>query len=95
VDHVRPFAHGGYEAEDNLVPACERCNKTKNSKLLIHWDAVRVAHGAAHSQVVAAELERELAFQHAQQPLGMVSEGPVSDGGPGAMSSLGPEIITS
>lgn len=40
-------------------PACAECNKSKNAKLLIHWDSERVAHGAAQSFLVAAELERE------------------------------------
>lgn len=61
VDHIRPLARGGHEVEYNLVPACARCNKSKNAKLLTEWDQVRVAHGAVHSSIVAAELERQLA----------------------------------
>lgn len=59
VDHVRPLAEGGHEARYNLAPACRSCNCSKGGKLLIHWDPVRVAHGAAHSPAVAAELDRE------------------------------------
>jgi hypothetical protein len=59
-DHVRPLARGGHEAVYNLVPACQPCNQSKGGKLLIHWDPVRVSHGAARSAAVAAELEREL-----------------------------------
>jgi 5-methylcytosine-specific restriction endonuclease McrA len=55
------LARGGYEAEGNLVPACEACNKRKKAKLLAEWDPVKVVHGVAHSPAVAAELERELA----------------------------------
>lgn len=62
VDHVRPLTQGGHEAEYNLVPACRTCNSSKGGKLLILWDPVRVAHGAASSPVVAAELERELRY---------------------------------
>jgi hypothetical protein len=69
VDHVRPLSRGGHEAEYNLAPACSTCNRSKNAKLLIEWDAVKVAHGAAHSPVVAAELERELADRAAGYPL--------------------------
>lgn len=58
VDHVRPLARGGHEAEDNLVPACTSCNSRKSWKLLTEWDPGRVAHGVAHSPLVAAELER-------------------------------------
>ena len=60
VDHIRPLIRGGHEARYNLAPACQPCNQNKHTKLLIHWDPVRVAHGAAHSAAVAAELDREL-----------------------------------
>ena len=61
LDHVRPLARGGEETAGNLVPACHDSNRRKSARLLIHWDPVRVAHGAARSAVVAAELERERA----------------------------------
>lgn len=54
VDHIVPLARGGYEHEDNLVPACSRCNSSKGAKLLHEWDPVRAAHGAAHSAKVEA-----------------------------------------
>lgn len=60
VDHVRPLARGGHEAEYNLVPACGSCNSSKHDRLLTDWDPVRVAHAAACSPAVAAELKREL-----------------------------------
>jgi hypothetical protein len=59
LDHVRPLARGGEETAGNLVPACQDCNSRKSARLLIRWDPVRVAHGAAHSPAVAAELDRE------------------------------------
>jgi hypothetical protein len=68
IDHVRPLAAGGDEREDNLVPACGGCNKSKHAKLLIHWDPVKVAYGAAHSPAVAAELQREKAGLLTPQP---------------------------
>jgi hypothetical protein len=61
VDHIWPLALGGHEARYNLAPACRPCNSSKGDKLLTHWDPVRVAHGVAHSPLVAAELERETA----------------------------------
>lgn len=67
VDHVRPLAQGGHEARCNLVPACRACNRSKGGKLLIHWDPVRVAYGAARSPAVMAELDRELEL--AQVPI--------------------------
>ena len=33
VDHVWPLSRGGHHAVRNLVPACERCNLSKNSSL--------------------------------------------------------------
>jgi HNH endonuclease len=58
VDHIRPLTRGGHEAEYNLAPACAPCNKSKGRKLLTEWDAARVAHAAARSPMVAAELKR-------------------------------------
>jgi 5-methylcytosine-specific restriction endonuclease McrA len=58
VDHVRPLSRGGAEHVSNLVPACQRCNSSKNNRLLTEWDCERVEYGAAASTVVAAELAR-------------------------------------
>jgi 5-methylcytosine-specific restriction endonuclease McrA len=53
VDHVIPLARGGWEHEDNLVPACKPCNLAKHSKLLGEWDPVRVEHAVLVSTKVA------------------------------------------
>lgn len=37
VDHVIPLARGGAHAIGNLVPACRKCNHSKNAKLLMEW----------------------------------------------------------
>jgi 5-methylcytosine-specific restriction endonuclease McrA len=58
VDHVRPLSQGGAESEDNLVPACQGCNLSKGDRLLTVWLPERVAHGAACSPKVTAELAR-------------------------------------
>ena len=59
VDHVRPLIQGGWEHEDNLVPACKSCNFSKGAKFLAEWGrSARVAYGVAHSPKVAAEYER-------------------------------------
>ena len=58
VDHIRPLSRHGHEAEYNLVPACGSCNYGKCDRLLTEWDPVRVAHAAAHSSLVEAELKR-------------------------------------
>lgn len=39
VDHVVPIAKGGRHTLSNLVIACMRCNKSKNSRLLGDWAA--------------------------------------------------------
>lgn len=57
-DHVRPLSRGGWEHESNLVPACKPCNCSKGAKLLTEWQPDRVAHGVAHSPIVATEYER-------------------------------------
>jgi hypothetical protein len=59
-DHVRPLARGGYEAADNLVPACLPCNSSKSDRLLIEWWPDRVAHAVACSLIVADEYARQL-----------------------------------
>jgi len=61
-DHIRPFALGGTDDEDNLVPACRPCNASKARSLLIDWKHQdRVAHGVASSPKVAREYARQLA----------------------------------
>lgn len=58
VDHVRPLARDGSHTVGNLVSACRPCNSSKNDRLLTEWDTVRVHHGIAHSEKVAAEWHR-------------------------------------
>lgn len=41
MDHVIPLSRGGRHAIGNVVPACPRCNLTKQSLLLIEWRARR------------------------------------------------------
>ena len=53
VDHIMPIARGGLHVIENLVPACGKCNGSKNAKLLTEWDPIRVAHGVAHSDRVS------------------------------------------
>ena len=36
-DHVVPRIRGGRHTIGNLLPACSRCNSSKNSSLLIEW----------------------------------------------------------
>lgn len=37
IDHVVPLSRGGSHIPDNLVAACERCNKSRNNKLVEEW----------------------------------------------------------
>jgi len=37
IDHVVPISKGGADAIFNLVPACPRCNNSKNDRLLEEW----------------------------------------------------------
>lgn len=36
-DHVIPIARGGRHGVGNLVPACMKCNRQKNDRLLVEW----------------------------------------------------------
>lgn len=59
VDHIRPLGRGGWDHEDNLVPACKFCNRSKGTKFLTEWRrSGLVAHGVEHSVKVAAEYAR-------------------------------------
>lgn len=37
VDHVVPLSRGGKHEIQNLVPACQSCNRSKHNKLLEEW----------------------------------------------------------
>lgn len=37
LDHVIPIARGGRHSIGNLLPACQPCNQSKNSRLLAEW----------------------------------------------------------
>lgn len=37
LDHVNPLSKGGTDTEDNIVPACQRCNLSKGAKTLAEW----------------------------------------------------------
>lgn len=37
LDHVEPLARGGLHTPDNLVPACQRCNLSKQAKPVEAW----------------------------------------------------------
>lgn len=37
MDHVVPFAAGGSNSADNVVPACAACNASKKAKSLLAW----------------------------------------------------------
>lgn len=36
-DHLIPLSKGGTDTEDNVVPACLRCNQKKKDKLIGEW----------------------------------------------------------
>jgi hypothetical protein len=36
-DHVEPLSRGGLDTPTNLVPACARCNCSKNAKPVESW----------------------------------------------------------
>lgn len=40
-DHVIPVSRGGLSEPDNLVPACQRCNRSKGARTPREWEAAR------------------------------------------------------
>jgi 5-methylcytosine-specific restriction endonuclease McrA len=38
-DHFIPVAKGGPYTQNNIVPACKRCNSSKNDKDAMEWAA--------------------------------------------------------
>lgn len=43
MDHVVPLSRGGRHAIGNILPACDRCNKSKGGLLLVEWNRRRRA----------------------------------------------------
>lgn len=43
IDHVIPVSRGGKHSKDNVVPACEHCNKSKSAKTPTEWRQMRIA----------------------------------------------------
>lgn len=39
VDHLVPVAAGGTDDLGNLVPSCQRCNRSKGKKVAAAWQA--------------------------------------------------------
>jgi len=37
LDHIVPLKRGGQHSIGNLIPACQRCNTSKNARLLYPW----------------------------------------------------------
>lgn len=54
MEHVIPLARGGRHAIGNIVPACARCNRSKNDRLLVEWRFNRSRTRAARRQTHAA-----------------------------------------
>lgn len=59
VDHIWPLSRGGIEHEDNLVPACNKCNAQKHAKFLTEWDTAKVNHAVLRSTKVTAVLKMQ------------------------------------
>jgi len=45
-EHVIPIARGGRHSVGNLVPACQPCNGSKGSKLLVEWRYLVIPGGS-------------------------------------------------
>lgn len=45
LDHILPASRGGLTSEDNLTPACVRCNHEKRDRAVDEWRDWRLARG--------------------------------------------------
>lgn len=59
VDHIHPVAEGGTNDIDNLVTACENCNRGKGAGLLTN-----VPQSLAEKAEIVAEREEQLAYYY-------------------------------
>jgi hypothetical protein len=61
VDHAKPVSRGGSNAEWNLVPACEYCNRLKDSMNLHEfreWVKQRVVRNLISLGYIGGDLSR-------------------------------------
>lgn len=56
VDHIIPLSCGGLNEIQNLVPACESCNKSKGAKSFDEWYPSRQFYDQARAGRIAARL---------------------------------------
>lgn len=57
LDHVTPHSRGGRNGADNLICACEKCNKSRGNRSAASFAAAvaeYVDHGATAKQILAA-----------------------------------------
>lgn len=72
LDHVLPHSCGGSNSHDNLVTACERCNKSRGTRSLARWTAAVAAylnHGVTADEIdahVRQCIGRDLAAHRAE-----------------------------
>jgi 5-methylcytosine-specific restriction endonuclease McrA len=59
LDHVEPLARGGRHAPDNLVPACHRCNWSKNARPVETWYLSQPFFSAERWEVLQAHTGRQ------------------------------------
>jgi len=67
-DHIKARCLDGQDVEENLVPACARCNSDKRARSLLDWDPIRVLHAAKTNAHVAHVLIEELEKAHTKKP---------------------------
>lgn len=58
MDHVVPIVRGGRHSIGNIVPACDRCNKSKGALLLVEWRCRGAMEAQVSRRVPNPRLER-------------------------------------
>ena len=63
-DHIHPVSRGGHTVPGNLVPACSRCDDSKQDKEIADWVAGKGTHRPKQASLEAI-LSRVRAYQKA------------------------------
>ena len=52
MDHVVPVSNGGVTEADNIVPACQSCNSSKQNKDIIEWYTAQPFYSKSRLEII-------------------------------------------